>query len=901
MAINPFEQRVAIPDAGGVSSGTNVNLADVGSAVADLADVMLRTGEPYHRQLAIKQGKADAAALGTVKNPDGTWSMPVTPEGGLVYAAAFDEAKQQQYVLHVQNDFERELNRIYYSPDAIGKTPDDLMAEADTAFQGLMKGVDPAVQPVLFEQLTREIRQRDLQASGSYMRQQEKLLVDDLTGQIDELSAKAALAYSDDNDALGDASWNQLRATHEKLQKLGYATPGDFTRMDLKLVAARGAGDILRSVRLETAAGTKNSDDLQVMSNMLLGQNDDDDVIVLNGQEYTGDQFRALVPDDKMRQFLVGRFSNRGSQLEAEEREREKKDKIGEILGLHTEGANRPYGTSNEDWSAAVARRLSEAGVDPMTPEGLMLAYQFSPDLPDFYKKGFANLQARRPEDLEAMRPVFNAARAMMTSDGQNVDVTAQVFDTDDLTFMYHYDNARLFKHDPAVAAERARTAVAKKTPLSGEALTNLLIERGQIKPKGGGTKSAELFNQIDDHIGTEWSDLSAGAQEAIMLEVGQMVSMDVPFADAIKMAGGRFKQDWTPAPYTLGTAMRKGKGAEWIPKDQSIPAITDHTNPKGPGYGEWIKPYVDGAIINWAGEQVAGVPGKDKLRFNQNVFLKRTGRTTKAGGAQYALVYYDPKGNAPPVPLQHKDGGLVTMDFMRAYNVQESAARDFLVRKAGAKKAVEQSRNAAGIVPGAMRPGDPAKVAAAAKAEAEFKKNFGGTVRVLGPRNLADVKPPALEREIQAPRRSSASNVKVPVPTEGERKAMFRAANQLGIKPHELAAIFSKEASFNWGIRGGKNNGYRGGFQFGREERIKYWGSEHAQPTPEQQIDALVRFARDRGFQRGMGWRKLYTTINAGNPGASVYKHDGNGNQLDHYRDIEQVHLDRGRRYLNT
>lgn len=901
MAINPFEQRVAIPDAGGVSSGTNVNLADVGSAVTQMADAMLRAGEPYHRMKAVNQGKADAAAIGTIKNADGSWSMPVTPEGGLAYAAAFDEAKQHQYKLHVYNDAQTALNAIYYDPANMALTPEDKRAAASNYLNGVMKGVDPSVQSDVFEVVSREIQQRDLQASGEYFRRQVQLTVDDLSASIDDLAAGAALAYSEDNDELGNAKWIELQKTHEKLQGMGYATPGDFSRIDAKLVAARGAGDILRSVRVETAAGTKNSADLQVMANMLLGQNDEDDVIVLNGQEYTGAQFRALVPDDKMRQFLVGRFTNRGSQLEAEERAKAETDKIGDILAIHSEGGNRPYGTSNEDWSAAVARRLSEAGVDPMTPEGLMLAYQFSPDLPDFYKKGFANLQARRPEDLEAMRPVFNAARSMMTSDGQNVDVTAQVFDTDDLTFMYHYDNARLFKHDPAVAAERARTAVAKKTPLSGEALTNLLIERGQIKPKGGGTKSAELFNQIDDHIGTEWGDLSAGAQEAIMLEVGQMVSMDVPFADAIKMAGGRFKQDWTPAPYTLGTAMKKGNGAEWIPKDQAIPAITDHTNPKGPGYGEWIKPYVDGAIINWAGEQVAGVPGKDKLRFNQNVFLKRTGRTTKAGGAQYALVYYDPKGNAPPVPLQHKDGGLVTMDFMRAYNVQESAARDFLVRKAGAKKAVELSRNAAGIVPGAMRPGDPAKVAAAAKAEAEFKRNFGGTNRVLGPRNLADVKPPALERAIQAPRSRGADNTPVPIATEGERKALFRAANVLGVKPYELAGILSKESGFNWNVRGGKGNGYQGGFQFGREERIRYWGGENARPTPEQQIDALLRFAKDRGFERGMGWKKLYTTINAGNPGASVYKHDGNGNQLDHYRDIEARHFARARRYLNT
>lgn len=121
---------------------------------------------------------------------------------------------------------------------------------------------------------------------------------------------------------------------------------------------------------------------------------------------------------------------------------------------------------------------------------------------------------------------------------------------------------------------------------------------------------------------------------------------------------------------------------------------------------------------------------------------------------------------------------------------------------------------------------------------------------------------------------------------TDKNRQAIITAANKLGIKPVELAAISAHESSLNTRAVGryeGKT--YQGLFQFGPAERQKY--GIDASSTFEQQTEALVKFAIDRGYRPGMGWKKLYTTINGGSPNVSVNASDGNTTQLGHYAAI--------------
>jgi hypothetical protein len=129
--------------------------------------------------------------------------------------------------------------------------------------------------------------------------------------------------------------------------------------------------------------------------------------------------------------------------------------------------------------------------------------------------------------------------------------------------------------------------------------------------------------------------------------------------------------------------------------------------------------------------------------------------------------------------------------------------------------------------------------------------------------------------------------------------EAIREAAEELGVTPTELAAIANYESAGTMqpSIVGGAGGRYVGIFQFGPEEQRKYGVTRESSFS--DQVKALVRFAKDRGYTPGMGWQKLYTTINAGNPGASVNVADVNGTQAEHYARIEREHFQKAREFL--
>jgi soluble lytic murein transglycosylase len=165
-------------------------------------------------------------------------------------------------------------------------------------------------------------------------------------------------------------------------------------------------------------------------------------------------------------------------------------------------------------------------------------------------------------------------------------------------------------------------------------------------------------------------------------------------------------------------------------------------------------------------------------------------------------------------------------------------------------------------------------------RAPIEFRQSNDDVARAM-----AMVKPPEVKEGGAAP-------------VAGPVQDAFRStASKLGISPRELAAIASFEGRLNPNVTGGDGGRYQGMFQFGPEERRKYGVSNKS--TAEQQLAALVQFAEDRGYKPGMGWQKLYTTINAGNPHAPVTRRDSNGSQADHYRSIERDHFGKADAFL--
>lgn len=125
---------------------------------------------------------------------------------------------------------------------------------------------------------------------------------------------------------------------------------------------------------------------------------------------------------------------------------------------------------------------------------------------------------------------------------------------------------------------------------------------------------------------------------------------------------------------------------------------------------------------------------------------------------------------------------------------------------------------------------------------------------------------------------------------TTGASSSIVNAAKELGTTPEELATVISYETGgkFDPDIVGGKDNNHMGLIQFGKEERAKYGITKGM--SIEQQMPAVVRYLKDRGFKPGMGILDLYSTINAGTPGRYDAS-DGNGTVRSHVDKMVKDH----------
>lgn len=131
-----------------------------------------------------------------------------------------------------------------------------------------------------------------------------------------------------------------------------------------------------------------------------------------------------------------------------------------------------------------------------------------------------------------------------------------------------------------------------------------------------------------------------------------------------------------------------------------------------------------------------------------------------------------------------------------------------------------------------------------------------------------------------------------------GENADVLRqAAKELGTTPRDLATVISYESGFNSKKWGGKGGNYMGLIQFGPNERRDYGAND--QQSFKEQMPAVVRYLKHRGFQPGMDLLQLYKTINGGNPRASSKANDGNGTIEQHVAKMIATHTARAERFL--
>lgn len=114
----------------------------------------------------------------------------------------------------------------------------------------------------------------------------------------------------------------------------------------------------------------------------------------------------------------------------------------------------------------------------------------------------------------------------------------------------------------------------------------------------------------------------------------------------------------------------------------------------------------------------------------------------------------------------------------------------------------------------------------------------------------------------------------------------LIRRAKEEGIDPLDLATVMHYESGNNPSKWGGKDGKYGGLIQFGPEER-KTYGIDPASTPYNDQVDASLKFLKDRGFNpRKHGLLDMYSTVNSGSPG-NYGASDGNGTVASHVQNM--------------
>ena len=130
-------------------------------------------------------------------------------------------------------------------------------------------------------------------------------------------------------------------------------------------------------------------------------------------------------------------------------------------------------------------------------------------------------------------------------------------------------------------------------------------------------------------------------------------------------------------------------------------------------------------------------------------------------------------------------------------------------------------------------------------------------------------------ETETKSTEATTETTTTPTITQSSKQQSIVTAANELGIKPEDLASVISQETmgTFNHQIKGGEGGNYKGLIQFGIPERKKY-GYRDDMTFEEQITGPVVRYLKDRGVKPGHGVKEIYAAILTGN--VSTLESDG-------------------------
>ena len=114
---------------------------------------------------------------------------------------------------------------------------------------------------------------------------------------------------------------------------------------------------------------------------------------------------------------------------------------------------------------------------------------------------------------------------------------------------------------------------------------------------------------------------------------------------------------------------------------------------------------------------------------------------------------------------------------------------------------------------------------------------------------------------------KTKIENLKITYSNDSKVQSIVKSAEELGVRPVDLAAVIAQESSFSpsvVSIDKATNKKYTGLIQFGPYEIKRYNIKENM--TFEEQMVAVTKFLKDRGVRPGHGVKEIYAAIFTGN-----------------------------------
>ena len=888
MALTPYQRRVEAPLTAQPQPLVDTRIPDVGGKIANMGNILLDVAEPILAQRAKTQALADFAADGIAIDEEGKLHAPETPDGGRVYQAVYNEAKETQYLLEAGNAGEERYNEVYFGKDSIGKTPQEMHDEALAITQGMLDGADPTLRPRLFERLMREVRQRDLRAMGEYQRQDRKNLAASLKNSVDRERQKiidAFLIGTPEGDDQASASMLIATEAMVRMEALGMVPEGSTEEFQRQFGSYQGYGTVLRLIRENPDA---SGDDISMLRDMLKGTGYGS-VFGLTFNAET-DDIRALIPVRQIAHALSSHLAELEADAFKASREEITKNAADNLLASVGMGEGQGSRTDKQ-WERLIDIAAAKLNVNPLTPDGAAQLYTRLGGLSEsYYKKVFRNLGEKTPEELERLIPLYQGLRNMIGRDGTEVNLIEGRMETADRAFMYHYINAReAGGSDPQGALARAKAAVEARLGITQNAMAKTL------RDEMGAATYAEVYDKIDDNLPVTWDKLGLEAQRYIVTDAAQLVAMGVPTDKAFQSSARTFEANFVAAPFNIGSGT--AGDPVWVLRPNSVPGIFDINSPLEKRF-DWAIPVVEDALNNLAGEQFPGVPDVSNLVLGKNVFVQPVGPEISKGRRVFGLIYYDRELTNVPAGLRDKNGSPLLIDLGRAQKVQNKWAEDYhTAKQASIDEGIELRVAAyptpdilqalvAGINAGAwpivdnlQEKGNPQSIAAYNAWEKGHNETYGeesgeqpNHVRPpiggwglsspfdpygvpLRPIKTGDGQPPMApinEEDYTVPGIiSKRTDITRDAVSGTGLSSLFRStARDLGISAVELIAI-----------------GLAGPSSEPSQERYKVGETNSAV----ERLAALVAHAKGAGYRPGMGWRKLYAALSAGDVNASV------------------------------